>query len=571
MLVKRWIKQDAPSPIKDALCSALGVSPTTANILINRGIKKQEEAEAFLRTSLDDLVDPFTMNGMDRVVARVIRAIREREKVLIFGDYDADGITATALLVQFFGSLGRPVEYYIPQRIEEGYGISLAALKKMSHDGVKLIITVDCGISSVEEVEAASRMGMDVIITDHHEPPELLPSAYAILNPCLKDSGYPFTGLAGVGVALKLAQGVFAGLEGLERTGSGIDPRLTEYLDLVALGTIADVVPLRGENRILVKHGLKLLKDGTRLGIRKLKDVSLVNGRPFTTGTIGFQMAPRLNASGRLGRAGIAVRLLTTDDPEEATAIADELNGMNRERQKIEEVILDDARSIILSEMDEDASTIVLASDKWHQGVIGIVASKLVEEFYKPTVLISMNDGIGKGSARSIHAFHLYNGLNLCSRHLEAFGGHKYAAGLSIKRENLEPFKSEFEAIVKASLTPEDFVPSLKIDAELTIGELDWKLYEELNALDPYGPGNPEPVLEANGVEILYPKIVGKNHVRMKVAQGHTVMGSIGFNMGDIYQSLAMKNVRVDAAFCLGMTEWQGDRRLQLHLKDIHF
>jgi len=557
--------------LKDVFCAELGVSPTTANILINRGIRKQEEAETFMRASLDDLVDPFTLKDMDRVVGRVIKALRSDEKIVIFGDYDADGITATALLVEFFKSLGKHADYYIPHRLEEGYGISLSALEKIHHDGVKLIITVDCGISSVEEVEAATRMGMDVIITDHHEPPEILPRAYAILNPCLKDSGYPFTGLAGVGVALKLAQGVLAGLDGKDNAGPGIDPRLIEYLDLVALGTIADVVPLRGENRILVKHGLHLLKEGRRLGIRKLKDVALVNGKTFTSTTIGFQMAPRLNASGRLGKAGVGVRLLTTDDPEEAAAIAEELDGMNRDRQKIEEVILDEARSIILSEMDDDSSTIVLSSDMWHQGVIGIVASKLVEEFYKPTVLISMNDDMGKGSARSIHAFHLYNGLDLCSRHLEGFGGHKYAAGLSIKRENLGPFKKDFESLVSGSLTPEDFIPSIKIDAELTIGELDWRLYEELSALDPYGAGNPEPVLEARRVEVLYPKLVGKNHVRMRMAQDGSVINSIGFNMGDIYQSLAMRKVRVDAAFCLGINEWQGEKRLQLHLKDIHF
>ncbi len=571
MLVKKWINQEAPPSLKDALCAHLGVSPTTAGILAGRGIGRPEEAEMFLRASLDDLAEPFAMKDMDAVVSRVIRAVRGGEKILIFGDYDADGITATALLVQFFRGLGSDAAYYIPCRLDEGYGISLAALERINKGGTTLIITVDCGISSVREVGAASAMGMDVIITDHHEPPDVLPEAYAILNPCLKDSGCSFTGLAGVGVALKLAQGVLAGLDGRDKAGPGIDPRLAGYLDLVALGTIADVVPLRGENRILVRHGMALLRDGARLGVRRLMDAAQVNGRRWGTGTVSFQMAPRLNASGRLGRADIAVRLLTTDDPDEAEAIARELDGMNRERQKIEESILDEARSIIMNQPEDDSRTIVLASDRWHQGVIGIVASKLVEEFYKPTVLISMNGGVGRGSARSIQAFHLYNGLDLCARYLETFGGHKFAAGLAIRRENLGPFRDEFEAVVRAALSPEDFVPSIRIDAEVMLRDLDWALHDELDSLCPYGAGNPEPVFAARSVEIMYPKIVGRNHVRMKLAQGGSQIGSIGWGMGDIYQSLAMRKDGVDAAFCLGMSEWRGERSLQLHLKDVHF
>jgi single-stranded-DNA-specific exonuclease len=387
----------------------------------------------------------------------------------------------------------------------------------------------------------------------------------------MKESGYPFTGLAGVGVALKLAQGVLAGLEGKDKAGPGIHPSLEQYLDIVALGTIADVVPLRGENRILVKHGLGLLKSAGRPGIQKLKDVARLNSRNFNAFTVGFQMAPRLNASGRLDRPDAGVRLLTTDDPAEAQAIAEELDGMNRERQKIESAILEDARSIILSEEDPEARTIVLASEDWHQGVIGIVASKLVEEFYKPTVLISMTDGIGKGSARSIPAFHLYNGLDMCSRHLEGFGGHKFAAGLSIKVENLEGFKREFEDLAGKALGPEDFQPLLRIDEEVTLADLDWKLHDELCLLEPFGTGNPEPVLQANRVTVQYPKVVGNNHVRMKMYQGSSAIGAIGFNMGDIYQSLAMGRVLVDAAFSLDINEWQGERRLQLNLKDLHF
>lgn len=571
MLVKRWIKQEISPSVKDALTKELRISKTTADILINRGITGKEEAETFLKASLDDLIEPFTLRDMERVVGRILKSIREDEKVLVYGDYDADGITSTALLVRFFRDIGKQVSYYIPKRQGDGYGISLAALRRIKSTGVGLIITVDCGISSVDEVEAARAMGMDVIITDHHEPPETLPMAYATLNPCMKESVYPFQGLAGVGVALKLVQGVLAGLDGKDKAGPGIDPSLVKYLDLVALGTIADVVPMKGENRIFVRHGLPLLDNAGRVGVRKLREVSKTSSGSFTAATVGFQMAPRLNASGRLGEAEVGVRLLLTDDPHEAAGIAAQLDAMNRERQKIEEVILDEARSIILSGEDEDSRTIVLASDRWHQGIIGIVASKLVEEFFKPTVLISMCGGVGKGSARSIPAFHLYRGLERCGTRLDAFGGHKFAAGLSIKEENLASFKDEFERLATEDLTSDDFIPKLRLDSEVTLPELDFNLYSEIHSIAPFGPGNPEPVLKASGLEVLYPKVVGKNHVRMRMSQGGRVMGAIAFNMGGIYQGLAMGRVSVDAAFCLDVNQWQGEKELQLNIKDLHF
>ena len=571
MLAKRWIDQEPSPSLTAALCSGLGIYPTTSSVLVNRGIRTPDEAARFLDASLDDLAEPFSFREMDRIVRRVIKAVREDEKVLIFGDYDADGITATSLLIQFFRGLGKEVSYYIPGRLEEGYGISLPALRQIKDSGVKLIITVDCGISSVEEVAAAHAMGMDVIVTDHHEPPEVLPDAYALLDPCMKGSGYPFTSLAGVGVALKLAQAVQAGMDGKDKAGPGVDPRLMEHLDLVALGTIADVVPLRGENRILVRHGLGLLRDSRRTGIRKLKEVSMAGGS-FNSNSVAFQIAPRLNASGRLGRADAGVRLLTTEDPEEAYDIALMLDTMNRERQKIEEVILDEARAAIAADGEfEASSSIVLASERWHQGVIGIVASKLVEEFYKPTVLISLSEEYGKGSARSIPAFHLYNGMEMCSHCLEGFGGHKYAAGLTIRRDRVDEFRTEFEGLVKKALNEDDFVPALRIDSEVRLPQLDFRLHEELSRVAPFGAGNPEPVLRAGRLGVLYPKVVGRNHVRMRLAGDGAIMGAIGFNMGEIYQGLAMGRVEVDAAFCLEVNEWQGERRLQLNIKDLRF
>jgi single-stranded-DNA-specific exonuclease len=571
VLEKRWIRQEASPSVTEALCSEMGISLTAARVLANRGIISREDADIFLRSSLEDLNEPFHLPDMDIAVRRIIRAIRSDEVIFIYGDYDADGITATSLLVKFFHDIGKKVEYYIPKRLGDGYGISVGALKKIKAAGASLVVTVDCGISSVLEMDAAKAMGLDVVITDHHEPPETLPKALAVVNPRLRGCGYPFKGLAGVGIALKLAQAVKAGFNGKDKAGPGIDEDLRKYLDLVALGTVADVVPLRGENRILVKHGLQLLKDSSRVGIKKLKEVALIKDEYFSAGTVGFQMAPRLNASGRLGEAEAGVRLLLTEDPDEAAAIASNLDALNRERQEIEEKILDDARSMIVCDPDYGYSSIVLHSREWHQGVIGIVASKLVEEFYRPTVLISMVDGIGKGSARGIPGFNLYHGLDKCREHLEAYGGHKFAAGLSIKKENLEAFRERFEATVKEALSPEDYIPWLRIDDDVALKNLDWKVYSEIKAMAPFGPANPEPVLTGGPLQVMYPKIVGRNHVRMKLVQDGYFLNSIAFNMGNSYQGLAMKKVFVNAAFSLSASEWQGEKSLQLNVKDLHF
>ncbi len=571
MLEKRWIRREAPHSVTEALCSGMGISHTVAKILVNRGITGSEHAERFLRSSLEDLHEPFLLPDMEKAVRRIIHAIRSSETVFVYGDYDADGITATSLLVRFFQDIGRKAKYYIPKRLEEGYGITVSALEKIKAEDASLVVTVDCGISSVLEIEAARAMGLDVIITDHHEPPERLPEALAVVNPRLPGCEYPFKGLAGVGIALKLVQAIKAGLDGRDKAGPGIDASLLKYLDFVALGTVADVVPLRGENRILVKHGLNILKESGRAGIQKLKEVALVREGHLNVGTIGYQMAPRLNASGRLGEAGAGVRLLLTDDPKEAAEIAHGLEAMNRERQEIEEKILDDARSMIVCAPDYNYCSIVLHSREWHQGVIGIVASRLVEEFYRPTVLISMAGETGKGSARGIPGYNLYQGLDQCNDLLEAFGGHKFAAGLSIKKENLERFREKFEAAVKGALTPEDFVPWLRIDSEVRLKDMDWKVYSEIKSVAPFGPANPEPVFESGPLHVMYPKIVGKNHVRMKLGQDGFALNSIAFNMGERYQGLAMKKVFINAAFALSANEWQGESTLQLNIRDIHF
>lgn len=556
----------------DALCGSLGISPITAAVLLGRGIRNAGEAETFLRTSLDDPHDPFLLSGMDRAVGRILKALRDGEKIFVYGDYDADGITSTALLTDFFRDLKNEIYYYIPGRMEEGYGLNTRALTGIKALGAGLVITVDCGISSATEVEAAKRMGMDVIVTDHHEPPDTLPDAVAVVNPSLKGSEYPFKHLSGVGVALKLAQAVKAGLGGKASAGPGLDPSFVKYLDLVALGTIADVVPLRGENRALVKHGLEVLREARRPGIKKLIEVArLSSSRAFGAGTVAFQLAPRLNASGRIGKADMGVRLMLTGDPSEALSIALELDALNRERQEIEEEILAEAREMACGDIGRSCRSLVLSSANWHQGVVGVVASRLVEEFHKPTVLICMDGDTGKGSARSIPAFHLYDGLEKCAANLLAFGGHKYAAGLSIKGEMLGAFREQFESHVRGVLSEEDFIPSVRIDGVVSLRDLTWDLHGELKRFEPFGAGNPEPVLEADGLEARYPKVVGKGHLKMTLAGEGRTFGAIGFGMGDNFGRLAAGRTCVDAAFCLGVNEWQGEKTLQLNLKDIHF
>ncbi|MBI5042576.1 MAG: single-stranded-DNA-specific exonuclease RecJ [Nitrospirae bacterium] len=421
-------------------------------------------------------------------------------------------------------------------------------------------------------------------MTDHHEPPQILPEAYAIVNPTRVDSLYPFKDLAGVGVALKLAQGVLQGFKGSRIQGFKeikefndpvtswpLDPILYKYLDLVALGTVADISSLTGENRKLIKEGLKLLSKADRKGIAALKIVSNLDGSDISVGTIGFTLAPRINAAGRLDEANVGVMLLTTASEEEAIKCAKILDGKNRERQMIEDKILNEAIEMIDSEIDiKHTNAIVLSSDKWHQGVIGIIASKIVDRYYRPAILISVNEnGIGKGSARSIPNFHLYQGLSECQSYLEAFGGHKYAAGLSIRKENIAPFSERINEVAAPSLKKEDFIPKLYIDGELNVKELNFNLLKEIERLEPFGVGNPEPVFAITDAEVLYPKIVGSNHLKFKLRQGNAGADAIGFNMGEFVDRL--NDEKVDVAVTPKLNEWQGTLAVQMKIKDIKF
>ncbi|MEK7871942.1 MAG: single-stranded-DNA-specific exonuclease RecJ, partial [Nitrospirota bacterium] len=542
MKEKRWIRRDADGLMVDGMSRDLAISPVVARVLLNRGITDKEDAKRFLSISSKNLLDPFIMNDMDRCAERVSRSIMTGERVIIYGDYDVDGITATSLYILFFRDLGLDVLHYLPYRMTEGYGMNVSAIMKIKEMGVSLIITADLGTTSHKEIEVAASMGIDVIVTDHHEAPEDLPKAYGILNPNRRDSAYSFKGLAGVGVAFKFIEAIYEKVKAGTKVGAYCntpllnlngDLNLSKYLDLVALGTIADVSPMLDENRFFVREGLKALSSGGRAGVRALKEVAGIDGE-VGVGTVGFQLAPRINAAGRLAGGETGIVLLTTMSMKEAIESARHLDAKNRERQKIEEGILNDVLIRIRNEIDlNQASAIVLASPKWHQGVIGIVASKIAERFYLPTILISLkDDGQGRGSARSIPPLHLYKAIEKCSEYLQGFGGHKFAAGLTIRSEKFDAFSRRFDEVVSESLGESDFLPAIRLDAEVRLDEVTFSLIKDLDRLSPFGPANPEPVLAAMNVEPVSPRLVGSNHLKLTIKSGPHHLDAIGFDMG---------------------------------------
>jgi|Deesub1362A_J573_1020465.scaffolds.fasta_scaffold00171_42 single-stranded-DNA-specific exonuclease len=556
---RRWLVRRTNREFLEHLSRNASISTTLAQILINRGIKEPETVRSFLSPSIDDLHDPFLLNGMDRAVERIKRARERDETVFIYGDYDADGITATALLLSELRRIGIRACYHIPNRITEGYGISKKGIEKAMACGADLIITADCGISSGDEIAEITSQGMDVIVTDHHEPPEELPPALSVINPHRTDSAYPFKYLSGVGVAYKL---IHALAIGLGRSGSGLE----EYLDLVTIGTVADSVPLTGENRVFVTYGLKYLNDDScRVGIKALKDSAGVR-REMTSGILSYTLIPRINAAGRLDDATGVVELFLTDDEEKAEAIASLLEEQNRERQRIEAEVYESAcRMIDPGKLD---SAIVLSDPSWHQGVIGIVASRLVEMFYRPVFLFSLNNTIAKGSARSIPPFHVYKGISRCSDILLGYGGHSQAAGLKLLIDNLPVFKERINRIVDETISPDDLVPVLEIDAGVKLSEVNFSLVRELSLLEPFGESNRIPLLGAKGVEITDYRVVGNGHLKMMVRQKNVSIDTIGFSMGELIDLLESATT-FDIVFTPSLNEYNGTKSLQLYLKAI--
>src|SRR5690554_5446394 len=563
-LKKRWVIKNSAREAPVELVEELSLSPLTAGLLAQRGIKTLSEAKLFLHGTGRDLCPPFLLTGMEKAVERLATALRKKEKILIYGDYDADGLTATALLLRTLRPWNNGnIFYYIPKRLGDGYGLHRENLAKAIKHGCRLVVTVDCGVTACREAEFLRSKGVDLLVTDHHEPGTTLPEAAAVVNP-KTTPGYPGGELAGVGEAFKL-------LQGLGEAIPEIQEALWENIDLVAVGTIADIVPLAGENRLLVKEGLKVLGKTGNPGLSAMLNLKGRAGREVTPGLISFCLAPRLNACGRLGDPVKGLRLLLETDRNRARELAGELEQLNRERQQIEEKVMKEAEEVLSGE--SPGNVIVLSSENWHPGVIGIVASRLVEKYYRPVVLIALEKGKGKGSARSIPGFHLYRALDACAPLLERFGGHEMAAGLEVAGDKLAAFKENFEEVAgswfRARADREEMAgPFLEIDEVMPLEDLTVKLAREMAALAPFGPGNPEPVLACRGAKLLSAGNVGKDgrHLRIEIGNGIVSRRCIGFNFGAFREELPVGK-KFDFAFKLEENDW--DHQVRLVLKDI--
>ncbi len=557
---KIWQIREEDLASEKRLIEAISVSPIIAQLLINRDIRTVKDAEFFLNPSLLNLYDPFLMKSMKQAVSRIKRAIRNKEKILVYGDYDVDGISATALLSTVLKRLKADVGTYIPSRLEDGYGLNKKIISSIHKKGIDLLVTVDCGITAIAEVEMLNSLGMDIIITDHHTPAKQLPDTDIILNPLQDGCSYPDKNLAGVGVAFKLA----SGLLGKD------DNWLYEQLDLVCLGTVADVVPLIGENRILVKSGLSELTHTKKEGLKALIKESYLKGRDITSYHVGYILAPRINAAGRLGKSEISLDLLLTDKPEQASEFAKMLTQENKNRQKMEDVIFRQAIARIEMEIDfTQQRVIVLEDDNWHKGIIGIVASRIVDRFYRPTVMISMDGAEGRGSCRSIRNFNLFNALSECSDFLKNYGGHKYAAGLTVAKGMLNDFKDKINHIAHERILDEDLIPRVKIDTEISISSLNKDLLEKLDKLAPFGLGNPRPVFSSRNLNIRNtPQILRRSTLKMWVTDGKTTAEAVGFNMADSLPSNPSKQ-KIDLAYSCDLNTYKGITSIKLQIKDM--
>ena len=569
---KEWqiLRPDRRSVEK--LAGILKCHPAIASILVNRKITSPEDASNFLSASLNHLSLPFTLKDMDVAIHRILKAITRNEKILIFGDYDVDGITATTILLEFFRSVGADVSYYIPHRITEGYGLQSShiinyALAKR----INLIVTVDCGSGSHDAVAAANAAGIDVIITDHHMMPDTLPPAVAVINPMRHDCPSGFDDLAGVGVAFYLLICLRKQLRDQNFWKNRPEPNLKNICDLVALGTLADMVPLSNDNRILAKTGLDIMGSSPRPGIKALMGVCGINKRTVDSDDVVFGLAPRLNSAGRIDHAAMAVELLTTKSMGHASQIARSLNHMNRKRRSIETQILaqiEDHLTVNPSLLRK--KTLVLAHPDWHLGILGIVASRIMKKYFCPVVLISTADGVGKGSVRSIPGVNLHDGLCACAADLESFGGHSLAAGLKIKTEKIDRFESNFENFVDDITKPDDFISKVYIDYELSFDDISEDLMDEIESLNPFGTGNPEPIFMTGNITVVSSKIVGKHHRRMLLKQsgGKTdkTFHAIHFNGNT---GIPIKEGFDRIAFRLRWNRWNGRKTAQMVIEEV--
>ncbi len=561
MLKKKWLLKEFDKSRVLEISRTFGISPLTSIVLYNRGVRENEQIKNFLSKDLGTMYDPFLMRDMDKAVKRINAAKEAGEKITIYGDYDVDGITAIAILYKYLAGLGIDVDYYVPDRMQEGYGVNRDALDKIKTRGSSLIITVDTGITAVEECEYATEIGLDVIVTDHHECKERIPDVYAAIDPKRKDCKYPFKSLAGVGVVFKLIQAL--------DKNSSLFELMEDYADLMCLGTVADISPLVDENRVIVTEGLKRFKRTKNVGLKALIDVS-TNGKAITTSTIGYIIAPRINASGRLGCASRSVELFLTDDEENALKLANSLCEENSLRQQTEQKMFKEALEYIEEhpEVKED-KIIVIPHENWHHGIVGIVSSKITEKFYKPSILLAIDGDEAKGSGRSVSGFNLFGALESCSDLLEKFGGHELAAGLTIKSSNIEEFRKKINEYSRDKISESMLVPTVMLDAAIKVPYITIDTVHDINRLQPFGVDNPTPAFAVRNIKIHKISVMSEGkHLRMTLLKEGKYLDAVGFGMGEYYHHLEEGDF-IDVAFALDINDYKGFQNVQLILKDI--
>ncbi|MCX8130984.1 MAG: single-stranded-DNA-specific exonuclease RecJ [Clostridia bacterium] len=559
---KVWINHGIGEEEIGRIARESGISDFLAKILLSRGMDNADKIKKFIKPSISDIYDPFLLEDMEIAVKRIKRAISDNEKTVVYGDYDVDGITSTSVLINFLSRFFPNVDYYIPDRIHEGYGLSFGAIDKIRQTGASLIISVDCGITAIEEVKYINECGIDIIITDHHECKDVLPDAYAVISPCRPDTAYPYKELAGVGVVYKLVTALCMEM--------GLGETYNEYLDLVTLGTIADVVPLLDENRAIVKYGLPYVEKTHNIGLRVLMENCGLKDKVITSWVVSFVLAPRINAAGRVGNAGRAVQLLTTSDRDKALEIVTQLSEDNRFRQETEQEIFQQAVNIIENKPDMiKDKVLVIEGQGWHQGVIGIVASRITERYYRPCILISYQDGMGKGSGRSVEGFDLFKALNHCGDLLDKYGGHELAAGLSLAMDKAALFKERINSYAESVLGGQDLLPKIKIDVHINKDDISMSNIKELEMLAPFGAANPGPVFEYDCLRINDIRNVGDGkHIKLLLEDNGLYVDAIGFGMGcmlDCYN----KSEFIDVACTLEINSWNSIEKIQLNLKDM--
>lgn len=556
-----WKMNEVDEAVVQKIMSFEKMPYVIACLLANRGIDTKEVFEEYYHVSKDSFHDPFLMLDMDLGVKRILEARDKQESIVIYGDYDVDGVTSTSVLYMFLDEIGCRVDYYIPDRHEEGYGINVEALEQLKASGADLVISVDTGITAVKQVDRANEIKLDMIITDHHECQEEIPRAIAVINPKRADNQYPFKMLAGVGVAFKLIQGIARTI--------GVENKIYKYLDLVAVGTVADIVPLYGENRVITKLAFETMGHSWNEGLRALIKVADIEGKKMTAGRIGFGIGPRLNAAGRIKHAKEAVKLFISHDKELCMNIAEELDEVNKKRQELEKQIYKEAVDIIESTMKPEEKHIIVVSSKgWHHGVIGIVASKLVERYYRPVIILAIEEGVASGSARSVEGFSIFAALNANKEIFDKFGGHEMAAGMSFKAELISKLDEGLNAYAKEVMTQDTLVPKIKVDMNLSLEEVNISLIEEIQKMEPFGIGNREPTFKCSGAVKSIRKI-GKELTHLRIELGEaTAKQGVGFSMGEVADWLGV-NQEATCICSLDINEWRNIRKPQIMLKDI--